>query len=71
MTDKPGEIYPIGTIYQPDEAPLVLASDDIVALHAALEQSDVPSKLLFDGFVVAPMGAMQRTVSTVVGWFVK
>lgn len=71
MTDKPGEIYPIGTIYQPDEAPLVLASDDIVALHAALEQSDAPSKLLFDGFVVAPMGAMQRTVSTVVGWFVK
>jgi len=71
MTNTPGETYPVGTIYQPDEAPLVLASENIAALHAALEQLDTPSEIIFDDFIVAPMGIVQKTVSNVVRWFMR
>lgn len=71
MTSAPGETYPIGATYQPDEAPLPLASENIAALHAALEQLDTPSKVIFDDFIVAPMGAVQKAVSNVVRRFVR
>ena len=70
MTNVSGETYPIGTTYQPDEAPLPLSASDIVELHAALEQLDTPSKIIFDGLVVAPMGRVQKVVSNIVRRFV-
>lgn len=71
MTSSSGETYPIGTTYQPDEASLALAADNISALHAALEQSDTPRKIIFDELIVAPMGAVRRTISNVVRWFMQ
>jgi glyoxylase-like metal-dependent hydrolase (beta-lactamase superfamily II) len=69
MTNTPGETYQVGITYQPEEASLVVAPASIVALHAALEQSATPSKLILDELVVAPMGVLQKTVSRVVRWF--
>lgn len=71
MTNTSGKTYPIGTTYQPDEAPLVLAAEDIAALHAALQQLDGPSEILFDRFIVAPMGVVQKAVSAVVSRFMR
>lgn len=71
MTSTPGETYRIGTKYQPDEAPLALAPEHIIALHAALQDLDAPTELIFDDFIVAPMGIIQKTISNVIGWFVR
>lgn len=71
MSNVPGETYRIGTMYQPDEAPLPLLPADIVELRAALEELDTPTKVSFDSFVVAPMGMVQKAISTIVRWFIR
>ena len=71
MTSTAGETYPIGATYQPDEAPLALAPENIAALHAALDQLDGPGQIRFDDFIVAPMGAVQKAVSNVVRRFTR
>ena len=54
--DAGGEFYELGTIYQPDEAPLPLSIDDLFALEAALEEAgETPRGILGDRFVVQPM----------------
>lgn len=62
--------YPIGTTYQPQEAMLPLTVKQLQALDAQLARVDQPTQLVADGFVVQPMGWLQRLLSAVVGWFV-
>ncbi|WDE02176.1 MBL fold metallo-hydrolase [Thalassomonas actiniarum] len=68
MKNKPGEYYPIGSLYQPDEAPLALQPQDLMALHAALEKSPEPTKIIMNKFVVAPMSTWQKALSNIVRW---
>jgi len=68
MTDEPGEYYPIGTIYQPNEAPLALMPNHLAALNSALEKSDKPQKLSSDEFIVAPMSTFQKAISKIARW---
>lgn len=50
-----GELYELGTIYQPDEAPLPLTVDDLFALEAMLEEAgETPRAISGDRFVVQP-----------------
>jgi glyoxylase-like metal-dependent hydrolase (beta-lactamase superfamily II) len=51
-----GELYELGTAYQPNEAPLPLTVDDLFALEAILEEAgETPRSIPGDRFVVQPM----------------
>ena len=51
-----GELYELGTTYQPDEAPLPLTVDDLFALEAMLEEAgETPRPIPDDRFVVQPI----------------
>jgi glyoxylase-like metal-dependent hydrolase (beta-lactamase superfamily II) len=55
MSSRPGELYAWRTTYQPDEAPLPLAVDDLFGLDAALDEAgDEPRPILLDRFAVEP-----------------
>jgi glyoxylase-like metal-dependent hydrolase (beta-lactamase superfamily II) len=71
MTDKSGEYYPIGTTYQPNEAPLALALENLSALNSAIKKSDKPTKFIFNEFIVAPMSTFQKTISNVARWVIQ
>jgi glyoxylase-like metal-dependent hydrolase (beta-lactamase superfamily II) len=54
--DTAGELYELGTIHQPDEAPLPLSVEDLFALDVALEDAgETPRWITLDRFVVEPM----------------
>jgi glyoxylase-like metal-dependent hydrolase (beta-lactamase superfamily II) len=54
--DATGELYELGTTYQPDEAPLPLSVDDLFSLEAALEDTGaIPRRIAADRFVVEPV----------------
>lgn len=51
-----GELYELGTIHQPDEAPLPLSVDDLFALEETLEMAGAsPRSIPGDRFVVEPV----------------
>jgi hydroxyacylglutathione hydrolase len=65
MTDKAGEYYPIGTVYQPHEAPLLLNPEVLQTLDTALAKADGKETVPLNELVVQPMNALQRTLSNV------
>jgi hydroxyacylglutathione hydrolase len=53
-----GELYELGTTYQPEEAPLPLTVDDLFALEAMLEEAgEIPRSIPGNRFVVEPVEA--------------
>jgi glyoxylase-like metal-dependent hydrolase (beta-lactamase superfamily II) len=68
MTNTPGEYYPIGTVYQPNEAPLVLSLDSLKTLNNELVKVAKPSELIFNQFIVKPMNTAQKTLSNIARW---
>ena len=69
MTREPGEYYPIGTTFQPNEAALDLKLEDLLKLNTALQESDEEKELVFDKFIVAPMSGLQKAISNIARWF--
>ena len=65
MTNKAGEYYPIGTVYQPHEAPLPLSPEVLQTLDKALAKANGKEAVPLDELVVQPMNALQRTLSNV------
>lgn len=68
MTNKAGEYYSIGTIHQPNEAPLILTTESLAALHLELVKSKKPKKIIIDQFIVAPMNTFQKMMSNLARW---
>ena len=68
MTSTPGQYYPIGTTFQPEEASLVLDPAILSALNSALARRDKPSEIQRDELIVAPMNFVQRGVSNFARW---
>lgn len=68
MMNKAGKYYTIGTIYQPDEASLVLSPEQLAALNSRLSKLKRPKKVKEDGFIVAPMSFFQKKLSNMVRW---
>jgi len=68
MTAQGREYYPIGTLYQPDEASLVLTPHTLLSLDAALTELAEPEKITMSEFIVAPMSTLQRTISNIARW---
>ena len=61
-----GELFPPGSTYQPNEAPLALSVGDLLLLNERLEKSgDEPTDLMMDKFAVAPIGAVQRMLARI------
>lgn len=53
MSRAPGQLYPLGATYQPDEHPLPLAPSCIEELHGACEgMADAPRSETFDPFAI-------------------
>jgi glyoxylase-like metal-dependent hydrolase (beta-lactamase superfamily II) len=69
MTEEAGEYYPIGTIYQPNEAPLTLSPENLHSLHSALEKSKKAQEIKKNEFIVVPMNTVQKTLSNMARWF--
>jgi hydroxyacylglutathione hydrolase len=69
MSNSSGNYYPVGTVYQPNEAPLELTIEELTALNKKLEKLDEPSRIVFDKFIVSPMNTIQKTVSNIARWF--
>lgn len=56
MSTRPGELYELGTTYQPDELSLPLTVEDLFALEHTLKAvGDAPRTIPGDRFVVQPM----------------
>ncbi len=68
MTNQAGKFYPIGTIYQPNEAALALGPENLITLNSAIKDSDGPTFIILDKFVVAPMNRFQKTLSNFARW---
>ena len=63
MTKSPGQFYPLGTIWQPNEHPLPLAVSDIEALHQACEtMAEAPQDATFDRFAIVLMPEAAATL---------
>jgi len=70
MSKSPGKDYPMGSRFQPDEAPLPLTVTELGRLDQALQEAgDDSEKIVMPKFIVTPIGWFQRTLSTVIGWF--
>ncbi|GHN01485.1 hypothetical protein WSM22_29740 [Cytophagales bacterium WSM2-2] len=55
MTRTPGKDYPTGTIYQPEEHPLLLTSKDIQVLNDSLRKTgDLVRRIVCNDFIVFP-----------------
>jgi hydroxyacylglutathione hydrolase len=62
MTMTPGEFYPIGSTYQPQESPLSLSANHIKQLHSKIKDIDEATELVFDDFVIIPLSGLQQAL---------
>lgn len=69
MSNKPTQVYDIGTTYQPHEAPLVLVKKDLVKLSKKINNTHAPTQLKFDKFIVQPMNFVQKSIVNIVSFF--
>ncbi|WOJ92942.1 MBL fold metallo-hydrolase [Congregibacter variabilis] len=67
-TDRPGEYYAVGTIYQPAEAPLPMDSDILAVINAQLQQSPKANQIALSRLKIIPMNLMQRKLSDFGRW---
>ena len=71
MTERAGEYYSIGTVYQPYEASLALQPQTLAALNSELVRAGKPHQIELDELVVAPMNLLQKAISNVASWIFK
>ena len=61
-----GELFPPGSTFQPNEAPLALTVGDLLLLNARLAKSgDEATELKMDKFAVVPIGTVQRMLGRI------
>jgi len=68
MSNKPTQLYDIGSTYQPNEAQLNLNLKDLIKLNKKL-QSNKEQELIFDKFIIQPMNFIQKSLTNIVGFF--
>jgi len=70
MTRTPGQDFPMGNSFQPNEAPLPLAVADLLELDQALQKAgDDSEKIVLARFIVTPIGWLDQVLMKVTGWF--
>lgn len=55
MTRRPGRMYPLGTLYQPEEHALLLGAEQLGVLHKALAAHERPARIDRPDFIVEPV----------------
>ena len=65
MSNKVGEVYPVGSTYQPDELPLALILTDLEQLNTALSGSPKARKLTFDNFTISPLSRFEKLMGSI------
>ena len=68
MNASSGEVYPIGTHYQPAEAALPLAKGVLLEMVVALDKHQQPFEIDLPELSIVPMNGLQRTVSNIARW---
>ena len=67
-TNRSGDYYPIGSQYQPEEAPLPLAPPTLAAINAELQLLPEPKEIESPRLKVIPMNFLQRRLSDLGRW---
>ncbi|MEM7358309.1 MAG: MBL fold metallo-hydrolase [Pseudomonadota bacterium] len=63
MSRTPGEMYDIGSTYQPQERALTLEVTDLKELNQQLQRTPKAKKMIFDKFHIAPLNWLERKLS--------
>ncbi len=71
MSTRAGELYPIGSLFQPEERPLPLSVQNLKAVNTTLRNTPKPQELVFDSLVIKPMNGLQKSLSNIVRFFKK
>ena len=69
MSTTAGQLYPIGSTYQPNERPLPLSVSHLRSLNDVLSDTPTERPLIFDAFIIKPMTRFQKALSTLAAWF--
>ena len=65
-----GKLFDVGSTYQPNEANLALAAEDLSKLDQVLRDAgDEPKEITTAKFVVVPIAPFWRIVDTILSWF--
>ncbi|MEH6587031.1 MAG: MBL fold metallo-hydrolase [Halioglobus sp.] len=67
-THRQGEFYDIGTVFQPDEAPLPMDPEMLSMLNAQLQPLTKASEVELARLKVVPMNLMQRSLTDFARW---
>jgi len=62
---RTGTLFPPGSTFQPNEAPLLLSVEELGKLNDSLQARDGPQEIAMAKFVVSPIGLFQRVLSSV------
>lgn len=65
MSKTPGEIYPIGSLYQPEEIPLPLSRHDLFMLNERLQKAEKPQEIILEKIIVRPLNSFQKVLSNI------
>lgn len=68
MKTQANHYYEIGSLYQPNERPLALATTDLEKLNQQLSDSISPQALELNKFIIRPMNGLQKSLSNVFRW---
>ena len=69
MTASADQLYPIGTVYQPDEAALPLGPALLTQLNDALQSTSSAETVHLGEMTVKPLNLAQKTLSKIVNFF--
>lgn len=63
---RTGEVFPVGSTEQPNEASLALTVEDLLDLSERLQRAgEKPKEIMTAKFVVTPVGVLQRVIGSV------
>jgi hypothetical protein len=68
MNAETNTVYPIGTIYQPQESALALTVSDLIELDKKLSVTQQAQVITTKKWVIVPMGLRQKTLSGLARW---
>ena len=71
VTHRQGEYYPVGTSYQPEEAPLPINPATLSLMHTELEKLPKANEVELARLRIIPMNLMQRTLTDFARWMMK
>ena len=63
MKESGRDYYAFGSTYQPDEASLILTTENLTDLNNALLKQTKEKEIVFDDYIIKPMNFIQKSIS--------